>query len=78
MGYHRRADILNKRNKRVKYSNLNSFFQEKRIQELSGGLAHLYLESIEEACARQDIEFETSIARDERKEETITRLHISL
>ncbi len=78
IGYKRRSDIINKRHKHTKQSSLGRFFQEQTVKEFSCGLAQLYLSSIEQACAQEDVEFDTSIARDEKNEETITRLKVAL
>jgi hypothetical protein len=78
VGYKTRADILEKKQKGVFNTPISRFFQEANVRQLSDGMGMYYLSYLEEACRNADMQFESTILRDENKDETVAQITLRI
>ena len=78
VGYKTRAEILEKKQKGILNTPIAGFFKEANVRQLSDGMGMYYLSYLEEACRNADMQFESTILRDERKDETVAQLILKI
>jgi hypothetical protein len=78
VGYKSRNEIITKRNRNVRNVPLARFYETENPQQLDTTLGVHYLSYVEQACRDVGMTFSAEMARDERSEETRTRLRLAL
>lgn len=78
VGYESRRHVLSKRTRNVRNIPLSRFYQTETPSQLDTTLGIHYLSYVEQACDSVGVGFDAEIERDEDKEETRTRVNISL
>jgi hypothetical protein len=76
VGYNSRSDFLNKKIKDVKTATFENFLQEMAKRDQNDNIGLLYLSSLQDLCKKEAINLEAHIIRDERKDETVSRLRL--
>jgi hypothetical protein len=78
IGYGSRTELVNRRVKTIKESSLDLILQEQERDNPGAGLGLFYLSNLEEACLQEGIAFDTSVQRDEFRDETISLMSVTI
>jgi hypothetical protein len=78
VGYKSRQDIIAKRHRDVKQVPLARFYQTETPEQFDTTLGMYYLSYVEQACHDVGMKFGAQMERDERTEETRTRINLML
>ena len=70
--------MINRRVKMIKESSLDLILQEQERNDPGAGLGLFYLSNLEEACSQEGIAFDTSVQRDEFRDETISLMSVTI
>ncbi len=78
IGYKSRAEVVNKRSKQLVNTPLKQFLKESQFGAGTDSMAALYVTSLENACSSANICFDSHVCRDERKDETVSRISLHM